>query len=79
MLNLRMHADFMTLSHKDDEESQDRFPYWFRQIVGIFHAMVVYTGLSSRSLEPQHMEFLFVQWFGHDLGHRGRWKSKQLH
>ncbi len=59
----------MTLSHEDNEESETKFPYWFRQIVGIFHAMVVYTSPSSCSIKPQHMEFLFVQWFGYDLGH----------
>ena len=78
-LNPRMHADFMTLSHEDDEESQDKFPYWFGRIVSIFHTAVVYTGPGSRSVEPQHMEFLFVWWFGRDLGHRGGWNAKHLH
>jgi hypothetical protein len=79
MLNPRTHADFMTLSHEDDEESQDKFPYWFGRIVGIFHAAVVYTGPGSRSVEPQQMEFLFVRWFGRDLEHRGGWNAKRLH
>ena len=74
-----MQADFMTLSHEDDEDSQNKFPYWFRRIVGIFHAAVVYSGPGSRSVEPQHMEFLFVRWFGRDLGHQGGWNTKQLH
>jgi hypothetical protein len=71
MLNPRTNADFMTLSHEDDEEPETKFPYWFRRIVGIFHAAIIYTGPSSCSVKPQHMEFLFVRWFGHDLGHRG--------
>jgi len=78
-LNPRTHANFMTLSHEDDEESEAEFPYWFGQIVSIFHAAVVYTGPGSCSVELQHMEFLFVRWFGHNLGHRGGWKAKQLH
>ncbi len=68
-LNLRTHTDFITLSHEDDEESQDKFPYWFGQIVSIFHTAVVYTGPSSHSVKPQHIEFLFMWWFGHNLGH----------
>ena len=78
-LNPRTNADFMTLSHEDDEEPETKFPYWFGRIVGIFHAAVIYTGPGSCSVEPQHMEFLFVRWFGRDLGHRGGWNTKQLH
>jgi len=51
-LNPRTHADFITLSHKDDEELQNRFPYWFGRIVGIFHTAVVYIGPGSRFVEP---------------------------
>lgn len=69
----------MTLSHEDDEESEAKFPYWFGRIVGIFHAAVIYTGPGSRSVEPQNMEFLFVRWFGRDLGHQGGWKAKRPH
>ena len=74
-----MHTDFMTLSHEDDEESKTKFSYWFEWIVGIFHAMVVYTGPGSHSVKPQHMEFLFVQWFGYDLGHWGGWNANHLY
>ena len=59
-LNPRTHADFITLSHEDGEEPQNKFPYWFGRIVAIFHAAVIHVGPGSRSVEPQHMEFLFV-------------------
>ena len=78
-LNPRTHADFMTLSHEDDEELETKFPYWFGRIVGIFHAAVVYIGPGSHSVDPQHMEFLFVRWFGRDPGHQGGWKAKRPH
>jgi len=82
-LNPRMHADFMTLSHEDHDDMGPgkTFPYWFGRIMGIFHAVVMYTGPGSHSelLQPQHMEFLFVRWFGRDLGHRGGWRNKRLH
>jgi len=51
-LNPRTHANFITLSHKDDEELETRFPYWFGWIVGIFHAVVVYIGPGSCSVNP---------------------------
>jgi len=69
----------MTLSHEDDEESETRFPYWFGQIVGIFHAAVVYISPGSHSVKPQHMDFLFVRWFGRDMGHWGGWRAKRPH
>src|SRR5712671_3725937 len=49
--------------------------------MGIFHAAVMYTGPRSHSelFQPQHMEFLLVQWFGCDLTHRGGWRNKWLH
>jgi hypothetical protein len=76
MLNPRTHANFIMLSHKDEEEPKNKFPYWFRWIVGIFHTAAIYTGPSSHSVEPQHMEFLFVWWSGYNLGHLGGWKAK---
>jgi hypothetical protein len=40
-LNPRMHANFMTLSHEDHDDMGPgkTFPYWFSQIMGIFHAV----------------------------------------
>ena len=80
-LNSRTHADFMTLSHEDDIPDHKRFPYWFGRIIGIFHAVVQYNGPGSttRSMEPQRLEFLFVRWFGRDMSYRGGWKSRRLH
>jgi hypothetical protein len=79
MLNLRTCANFMMLSHEDSEEPETKFLYWFRQIVGIFHTAIIYTGPGSHSVKPQHVEFLFVWWFDHDIGHRGGWNVKQPH
>jgi hypothetical protein len=83
LLNPRTHADFMTLLHEDhdDMDPGKKFPYWFGQILGIFHAVVMYTehGSHCEPPQPQRMEFLFVQWFGRNLKHRGGWRNKQLH
>jgi len=67
------------LSHEDNEEPETKFLYWFRQIVGIFHTTIIYTGPGSHSVKPQHVEFLIVWWFGHDIGHQGGWNVKQPH
>jgi hypothetical protein len=72
-LNPRTHGDVMMLS-RDDEH-----PYWYAQIIGIFHVIVMQTGPKSKSREPKKMEFLFVRWFGLDSEEIGGWKAKKLH
>lgn len=69
----------MMLSHEDDEDEHNKHPYWYGRIIGVFHAMVQYTGPGSRSIDPQRMEFLWVRWLGRDLGHAGGWKAQHLH
>jgi hypothetical protein len=72
-LNPRTHGDIIVLSQDDSH------PYWYAQIVGIFHSMVMKTGPKSKYREPKKMEFLFVRWFGlHNEELRG-WKAKNLH
>jgi hypothetical protein len=74
-MNQRTHADVMTLSHEDDNET---FPYWFGRIIGIFHTDILNIGAASTSIEPQRMEFLWVRWFGRDTGYRSGFKAKRL-
>jgi hypothetical protein len=79
-LNSRTHADIMVLSHEDEHARQSHaHPYWYAQIIGIFHAMVQHRGPLSQSLEPQHMSFLWIRWYGRDLTHRAGWNAKRLH
>ena len=78
-LNPWTHTDFMTLSHEDEGDGYRKHPYWYGQILGVFHAMVQYSGPGSCSVDPQHMEFLWVRWYGQDLDHAGGWKAKHLH
>ena len=61
------HGDVMVLSPENEEENEDPHPYWYARILGIYHANVRYVGPNRTiSREPQHMEFLFVRWFGRD-------------
>ncbi|KAF8874231.1 hypothetical protein BD779DRAFT_1476607 [Infundibulicybe gibba] len=79
-LNTRNHGDIMVLSREDgDTDGNKPHPYWYARIVGIFHAMVRHSGPLSCSSEPQHMEFLWVRWFGRDLTHKSGWKARRLH
>lgn len=60
---LKPQSDFMILASEDETN----YPYWYRRIVGIFHANIIYEG-AGHSDKPQRMEFLWVWWFGQDLG-----------
>jgi len=75
-LNPRTQADVMVLAHED--ESENPHPYWYAQIIGVFHVMVRHTGSESRSTAPQHIEFLWVHWLGCDLTYQAGWAAKRL-
>jgi hypothetical protein len=61
------------------ETEDDHHPYWYARVIGVFHAKVRHRGPLSQTLEPQHMEFLFVRWFGRDISWKSGWKSQHLH
>lgn len=76
-LNAHSHADFMVKSHEETERNSH--PYWYGRIITAFHAEVCHTGPDSVSHQPQHMEFLWVRWYGRDMESRAGWKAKRLH
>ncbi len=75
-LNPHTHANIMVASH-GDQGGWNSHPYWYAQIVGIFHAYVQHVGPSSKNNlnEPQRVEFLWVRWFGRDLTATGRFQT----
>lgn len=60
-MNPRTSADIMVLSQ---ETGPDAHPYWYARILGVFHLRVLdlAPGATNRSL--QHIEVLWVRWFG---------------
>jgi hypothetical protein len=77
-LNPRTHADIMLLSC-DDEATH---PYWYARIIGVFHTCVHFKGLASHpriESGEKEMTFLWVRWFGQDLGYKSGLKAKCLH
>lgn len=67
----------MVLAHEDVED--DPHPYWYARIIGVCHAHVRYVGASSQSDIFEHVEFLWVRWFGRDLTSPGGFAHKRLH
>lgn len=60
-MNPRTHCDVMVLSREKDPGAH---PFWYARVLGVFHAKVLHTGSQSRNHSIQHMEFLWVRWFG---------------
>jgi hypothetical protein len=69
IVNPRTNSDVMTLSR---ETASGAHPYWYCRILGIFHAQVLHTGPNATNRSIQHMEFLWVRWYGEVHGQR--WK-----
>jgi hypothetical protein len=69
----------MVLAHEDDNDNTSQHPYWYGRIIGIFHADVRYVGPLLTSIEPHHMDVLWVRWLGRDLSHNTGFRAKRLH
>ena len=76
-INPRTCPDILLLSHEDEGHSYH--PYWYARVLGIFHVNILHTGPNSRTPNVQRIDFLFVRWFGRDLGHSGGWSTRRLH
>lgn len=46
------------------EADPSSHPFWYAQVIGVFHANVQHVGKNSRNYQPQKMEFLWVRWLG---------------
>jgi hypothetical protein len=74
-MNPRTHCDVMVLS---TETGPGAHQYWYARVLGIFHAKVNHIGLEARNHSIQHMEFLWVRWFGMEPGYRWGFKTARL-
>lgn len=81
-ISIRTKPDIILLSREDSPDSDGAapHPYWYARVIGIFHADVIHTGLQSKSLLPQRMDFLWVRWLGRDYSrlHQCGWKARRL-
>jgi hypothetical protein len=75
-INPQTRADLMVLSHENDEE---KHPYWYAQLICIFHIDVWYYGGDNAPSTSRHMDVLFVYWFGWDMTFPAGFSNKCLH
>lgn len=74
-MNPRTSADVMVLS---PETGPQAHPFWYARVLGVFHARILHTGPSATNRSIQHMEFLWVRWFGVVPGHRYGHRAARL-
>ncbi|KAF8239262.1 hypothetical protein L208DRAFT_1475754, partial [Tricholoma matsutake] len=74
-MNPHTHCDVMVLS---TETGPGAHLYWYARVLGIFHAKVIHTGPEAQNHSIQHMEFLWVRWFGMEPGYRWGFKTARL-
>jgi hypothetical protein len=69
------HCDVMVQS---PETGPNAHPYWYARVLGVFRARGLHTGPAARNRSVQHVEFLWVRWFGTVRGHRYGFKAARL-
>ena len=67
----------MVNSNEDSPEARKFHPFWYAQVLGIFHANV-FLSVGSSTAKPIRMEFLWVRWFGHDSMWKSGWQARHL-
>ena len=56
------------------EDEEAAHPFWYVQVIKIFHLSVCHRGSA-----PQRMDVLWVHWFGLDANAQGGWSKKHLY
>ncbi|KAF8955382.1 hypothetical protein BDZ97DRAFT_1907687 [Flammula alnicola] len=62
-INPRTHP-FIIVSSPEVESNPSAHPFWYGQVLGVFHTDVQHTGSKSCNLAWKLMDFLWVRWLG---------------
>jgi hypothetical protein len=73
------HNNIMVLSDSwpDQSQNSNSHPFCYAQVLGVYHANVVYVGPGMVNYQPHWMESLWVQWYGYVETAAG-WDSHKL-
>ena len=63
---------------RSPEVSNNAHPYWYAQVLGIYHTHVSTTHPTASKHSAQRMEFRWVRWLGIDPGYRSGSKVARL-
>ncbi|KAJ3749801.1 hypothetical protein EV360DRAFT_97728 [Lentinula raphanica] len=70
-------TDHRTVMVQSADNDSRKHPYWYAQVLGIFHADVVWLN-NGQLQEIEHMEFLWVRWMGAEPRYRWGRKAARL-
>ncbi|KXN86458.1 hypothetical protein AN958_10073 [Leucoagaricus sp. SymC.cos] len=77
ILNPRSHP-FCMVASPNMETDPEAHPFWYAQVIGIFHAEVQHCGPRSCNFAWKPMEFLWVRWLGVEPDHVFGWHVAKL-
>ena len=60
------------------ESEEDAHPFWYAQVLGVFHTCVLHVGPAATNQSVQNIEFLWVRWLGLVPDHQYGFKSARL-
>ena len=63
---------------RSPEVGTGAYPYWYAQVLGIYHAHVSMTHQAAPRHSAQRMEFLWVRWLGAEPGYCSGSKAARL-
>jgi len=63
---------------RSPEVGDDTHPYWYAQVLGIYHATVSTTHSAAAKHSAQPMQFLWVRWLGTEPGYRSGSRMARL-
>jgi hypothetical protein len=62
----------------DNQDTEVDHPFWYAQVLGIYHVNVVYTGSDMLDYTPRQFDFLWVHWFQQHGNKSARWEECRL-
>ncbi|KAF9474973.1 hypothetical protein BDN70DRAFT_814828 [Pholiota conissans] len=75
-INPRTHP-FVMVASPEIKSDPSAHPFWYAQVLGVFHADVQHTGPNSTNMAWKSMDFLWVRWLGMEPGRSfGRKEAK---
>lgn len=76
------HNNIMLLANLDDSSdgTNDRHPFLYARVIGIYHTNVIYTGTGMLDYRPRRLEFLWVRWYQllEGAGTKQGWAANKL-
>lgn len=69
---------YIMLKAYDDQTTPTCHPFWYAEVLRIFHINVVHIGPRSKTQAPKRFYFLWIRWLGTEPGYRAGWKAFRL-